>query len=65
MEGNKDKYLKYKLKVLKYKYKATPSKVKNNKDIGFNINIAPATVIKNIYLYTTGKKAINTTIFKV
>ena len=65
MEDNKDKYSKYKLKVLRYKYKAILSKIKDNKDIGFNTSIVPATVIKKIYLYITGKKAINTIIPKV
>ena len=65
MENNKNKYFKYKLKVLRYKYKAIPSKVKNNKDINFNTSIAPIIIIKKIYLYIADKKAINTAILKV
>ena len=65
MEDDKDKYPKYKLKVLKYKRKATPSKVKDNKDINFNISIVPTTVIRKTCLYIINKKAVNTTIPKV
>ena len=65
MEDNKDKYPKYKPKVLRYKYKAMPSKVKDNKNISFNINIVPIIVIRKIHLYIIDKKAVNTTIPKV
>ena len=65
MEDNKDKYPKYKLKVLRYKHKATPSKIKDDKNIGFNTSIAPIIVIRKIYLYIIGKKAINTTVPKI
>ena len=65
MEDDKDKYPKYKLKVLRYKHKAIFSKVKDNKDIGFNTSIVPIIVIKKMYLYTAGKKAVNTTVLKV
>ena len=65
MEDDKDKYPKYKLKVLRFKYKAMPSKVKDNKDIGFNTSIVPVIVIRKMCLYITGKKAINTTVPKV
>ena len=51
--------------MLRYKCKAIPSEVEDNKDIGFNTNIIPITVIKKTYLYIIGKKAINTIIFKV
>ena len=65
MEDNKDKYFKYKLKVLRYKHKAIPSKVKDNKNIDFNTSIVLIIVIRKTYLYTVGKKAINTTIPKI
>ena len=65
MEDNKDKCSKYKPKVLRYKYKATPSKVKDDKDIGFNTSTAPITVIRKTHSRITGKKAIDTAVFKV
>ena len=65
IEDNNNKYPKYKLKVLKYKRKAIPSEVKNNKDISFNTNIVLITAIRKIRLYIIDKKAVNTTIPKV
>jgi hypothetical protein len=65
MEDNEDKYPKHKLKVLRYKYKATPSKVKNNKNISFNTSTVPTIVIRKMYLYITGKKVINITVLKM
>ena len=51
--------------MLRYKHKAIPSKVKDNKDIGFNTSIVPIIVIRKIHLYIIGKKAVNTAIPKV
>ena len=65
MEDNEDKRPKYKLKVLRYKHKATPSKVKNDEDINFNTSIVPIMVIKKTYLRVMGKKAINTAVPKM
>ena len=65
MENNKNKCPKHKLKPLKYKHKATPSKVKYNKYIGSNISVAPIIVTKKTYLYIVGKKAVNTAVPKV
>ena len=42
-----------------------PSKVKNDKDIGFNTSIVPIIAIRKIYLYIIGKKAVNITVLKV
>ena len=65
MEDNKNKYLKHKPKISRYKCKATPSEVKNNKDIGFNTSTAPAMVIKKTHLYIAGKKAVNAAVPKM
>ena len=65
MEDNKDKHPKYKLKVSRYKRKAILSKVKDDKDIGFNTNTMPVIVIRKTHLYTVGKKAIDAAIPKV
>ena len=65
MEDNKNKHPKHKLKVLRYKRKATPSKVKDDKNIDFNTNIVPMMVIRKTHLYIIGKKAINTAVLKV
>ena len=65
MEDDKDKYPKYKLKVLRYKRKAIFSEVEDNKNIGFNTNITPIIVIRKTCLYIINKKAINTAIPKV
>ena len=65
IEDNKDKCFKCRLKVLKHKYKALPSKVKDNKDIGSNTGIAPIIVTQRIYLGVVGKKPIKITSPKV
>ena len=65
MEDNKDKHPKYKLKVSRYKRKAILSKVKDDKDIGFNTSTAPVTVIRKTHLHVTSKKAVDTTVPKV
>ena len=65
MEDDEDKRPKYKPKVSRCKRKATPSKVKDDEDIGFNTGTAPMTVTRKICLYIAGKKAINTTVPKV
>ena len=65
IEDNKDKRPKRKLRVLRHKRKATPSKVKDNKDIGSNTSIAAVIVIRKTHLYTVGKKPIKATSPKV
>ena len=65
MEDNENKYPKYKLKILRYKHKAIPSKVKDNKDINFNTSTVPITVIRKMCLYIADKKAVNTAVLKV
>ena len=65
IEDDKDRHSKPRLRVSRYKRKATPSKVEDDKDIDFNTSIAPAIVIRKIYLYIINKKAINTAVLKV
>ena len=58
MEDNKDKCPKRRLRALKHKRKATPSKVKDDKDVGSNTGVAPATVTRRTRLGVAGKKPI-------
>ena len=58
IEDNKDRRSKRRLRVSRYKYKATPSKVKDDGDIGSNASIVPATIIQKIRLCIAGKKPI-------
>ncbi|XTI86864.1 hypothetical protein V2W45_1341742 [Cenococcum geophilum] len=51
MEDNKNKRPKRKLRALRYKRKATPSKVEDNKDIGSNTGVAPVIAIQKTRLY--------------
>ena len=58
MEDDKDGCPKPRLRVSRYKCKAISSKVKDNRDIGSNTSIAPATVIRKIRSRAAGKKPI-------
>ncbi|XTI84491.1 hypothetical protein V2W45_1327686 [Cenococcum geophilum] len=58
MENNKDKGPKRKLRALRYKRKATPSKVKDDEDVGFNTGVAPVIAIWKTRSRIVGKKPI-------
>ena len=58
IEDNKDRYPKRRLRASRRKRKATPSKVKDDGDIGSDTGIAPATIIWKIRLCAVGKKPI-------
>ena len=58
IEDNKDRYPKRRLRASRRKRKATPSKVKDDGDIGSDAGIAPATVIRKTRLRAAGKKPI-------
>jgi hypothetical protein len=58
MEDNKDGRPKRRPRVSRRKRKATPSKVKDDGDIGSNTSAAPITVTRKIRLRVAGKKPI-------